>query len=114
MGMITARRMREKMAREAAGLPPPEPPRPDNIPTHEHDRVVSELNKAHSAELAAARESSGAAGAQKALAAKDREIAALRKQLEATAASSVKENTRDLIGEPEAPAEPPKPPKRGR
>lgn len=65
--MIAARRMRERMAAEQAGLPPPPPPRPESIPTHEHDRIVSELSKRHSAELGT----------------KDREIESLKALLEA-------------------------------
>lgn len=57
--MLTARRMRERMAQEAAGLPAPPPRRPDSIPTHEHDRIVLELNKAHAHELAELRSKRG-------------------------------------------------------
>lgn len=45
--MITARRMREKMEAARAGLPPPPPPRPESIPTHEHDRIVSDVERKH-------------------------------------------------------------------
>jgi len=53
--MLTARRIREQEERERAGLPPPPPPLPNEIPMHQHQTIVRELNKQHAAELAAAR-----------------------------------------------------------
>lgn len=65
--MITARRMHERRAQEAAGLPPPAPRQPDEIPFNEHQAVVRELNKAHAAEVNALRKQFSAAGGDAAM-----------------------------------------------
>jgi hypothetical protein len=53
--MLTARRLHEQRAREAAGLPEPPPRAPDSIPYHEHQTALRELGKAHAQELSALR-----------------------------------------------------------
>lgn len=65
--MLTARRIREQEARERAGLPPPPPPLPREISMQQHQQIVAELNKKHSAELKEARTSAPAAKPSKAL-----------------------------------------------
>jgi hypothetical protein len=45
--MLTARRMRERQAGEAAGLPPPAPPRRQDIPWHEHEAALANLERTH-------------------------------------------------------------------
>jgi len=49
--MLTSRRLRERQAREAAGLPPSPPPQPTEIPYHQHLIAVRDLERAHSAEV---------------------------------------------------------------
>jgi hypothetical protein len=50
--MLTARRMRERVAAEQAGLPPPAPRPPDEISFSQHLNEIRDLRRAHSTEVA--------------------------------------------------------------
>ncbi len=51
--MLTARRMRERQAEEAAGLPPPAPARRQDIPWYEHEAALRNLEERLRRELVA-------------------------------------------------------------
>lgn len=57
--MLTGRRIRERQAAEAAGLPPPPPPAPSSISYQEHLAEIGRINKAHAVELSDLRKSKG-------------------------------------------------------
>lgn len=76
--MLTARRMHEQRAREAAGLPEPPPRLPDSIPYHEHQAAIYELQKKHAAAL---KEAGGGASTVD-LSAVEKRVTELQEQVE--------------------------------